>query len=119
MLSIRPAEPMLRMLPALPMLRMLPAEPMLRMLPAQSRLPIERKLSRLQRLRPATNFDFRPRLYICTPEMIVRVFVGAILFLVIGYSAWWIAWYAGSQSSGSSLPEPPYANLIVAHRAGS
>jgi hypothetical protein len=51
--------------------------------------------------------------------MIARVFVGAILFLVIGYSAWWIAWYAGSQSSGSSLPEPPYANLIVAQRAGS
>jgi hypothetical protein len=48
--------------------------------------------------------------------MIGRVIAGAILFLLVGYAAWWIAWYAGSQSSGSSLPPPPYANLIVNQR---
>lgn len=48
--------------------------------------------------------------------MIARFFFGALLFLIVGYAAWWIAWYAGSQSAGSSLPAPPYANLIVAQR---
>ena len=37
---------------------------------------------------------------------------GALLFAFIGYAAWWIAWYAGTQSSGSALPAPPYANVI-------
>ena len=111
MLRIPPAEPMLRMLPALPMLRMLPALPMLRMLPALSRLPMERKLSRLQRLNPRTSFRCRPRLYIC--KMIGRFILGALAFLIIGYSAWFIAWYSGTQSgNGSTLPAPPYAGVI-------
>lgn len=51
--------------------------------------------------------------------MIARFFFGALLFLLVGYSAWWIAWYAGVQSNhGSTLPEPPYANVLTA-RQGS
>ena len=111
MLRIAPAEPMLRTLPALPMLRMLPALPTLRMLPALSRLPMERKLSRLQRLNPRASFRCCPRLYIV--RMIGRFVVGALAFLLVGYSAWFIAWYSGTQSgNGSSLPTPPYAGVI-------
>jgi hypothetical protein len=107
-----PALPMLRMLPAEPILRMLPALPMLRMLPALSRLPTERKLSRLQMLSPFARFRINPRLSI--PRMVGRFVFGALLFLVVGYSAWWIAWYSGTQSgSGSTLPTPPYANVIA------
>jgi hypothetical protein len=47
--------------------------------------------------------------------MIGRFVLGALAFLVIGYSAWFITWYAGIQSGhGSTLPTPPYSNLIVA-----
>ncbi len=47
--------------------------------------------------------------------MIGRFLLGALAFFVIGYSAWFIAWYSGTQSgNGSPLPKPPYANLIVA-----
>jgi hypothetical protein len=103
---------MLRMLPAEPMLRMLPALAMLRMLPALSRLPTERKLRRLQMLSPFASFRAQPRLSI--PSMIARFVFGALLFLVVGYSAWWIAWYSGTQSgNGSTLPTPPYANMIA------
>ena len=45
--------------------------------------------------------------------MIGRVIGGAILFLFVAYAAWWIAWYAGTQSSGATLPAPPYANVIA------
>ena len=48
--------------------------------------------------------------------MIGRFIAGAILFLFVGYAAWWIAWYAGIQSSGPSLPAPPYANVIAGQR---
>ena len=48
--------------------------------------------------------------------MFGRVVGGAILFLFVAYSAWWIAWYAGIQSGGSSLPAPPYANVIAGQR---
>jgi hypothetical protein len=113
MLRMPPAEPMLRMLPALPILRMLPALPMLRMLPALSRLPIERKLNRLQRLCPLASFGSDARLYIAR-NMIARYFFGALAFLVVAYSAWFIAWYSGTQSgNGSTLPTPPYANVIA------
>jgi hypothetical protein len=113
MLRIPPAEPMLRMLPALPMLRMLPALPILRMLPALSRHPIERKLSRLQRLKPLTGFETGPRLYIAR-KMIGRFLLGALAFLAIGYSAWFITWYSGVQSGhGSPLPPPPYSSVLV------
>ena len=45
--------------------------------------------------------------------MIARFVFGALLFLIVGYSAWWIAWYSGTQSgNGSTLPTPPYANVI-------
>ena len=112
MLSTPPALPMLRMLPALPTLRMLPALPMLRMLQALSRLPTERKLSRLQMLNPFASFRAKRRLSI--PSMIARFVFGALLFIVVGYSAWWIAWYSGTQSgNGSTLPTPPYANVIA------
>ena len=112
MLRIPPAEPMLRMLPALPMLRMLPALPMLSRLPALSRLPTERKLSRLQRLYPLTSFRALGRLSI--PVMIGRFVLGALAFMVIGYSAWFITWYSGVQSGhGSPLPPPPYASVLV------
>jgi hypothetical protein len=101
------------MLPTLPMLRMLPALPMLRMLPALSRLPTERKLSRLQGLYPLTSFGTLPRLYIAR-IMIGRFLLGALAFLIIGYSAWFIAWYSGTQSgNGSTLPTPPYANVVA------
>src|ERR1700716_3230506 len=113
MLRIPPAEPMQRMLPALPMLRMLPALPMLRTLPALSRLPIERKLNRLQRLYPLTSFAPPPRLYIA-PPMIGRFFLGALAFMVIGYAVWFITWYSAVQSGhGSPLPPPPYSSLLV------
>jgi hypothetical protein len=112
MLRIPPAEPMLRMLPALPTLRMLPALPMLRTLPALSRLPIERKLSRLQRLYPLTSF--RPLMRLSIQVMIGRFFVGTLAFIVVGYSAWFIAWYSGVQSGhGSPLPTPPYASVVA------
>jgi hypothetical protein len=46
--------------------------------------------------------------------MIARFFLGALAFLVIGYSAWFIAWYSGTQSgNGSTLPTPPYAGVLV------
>ena len=48
--------------------------------------------------------------------MVGRFLFGALLFCVVGYSAWWIAWYSGTQSAGSTLPAPPYANLIVDKR---
>ena len=111
MLRTLPALPMLRMLPAEPMLRTLPALPMLRMLPALSRLPTERKLSRLQMLNPFASFPTKPRLSI--PRMIARFVFGALLFIVVGYSAWWIAWYSGTQSgNGSKLPTPPIAHVL-------
>jgi len=113
MLRIPPAEPMLRMLPAEPMLRMLPALPMLRMLPALSRLPTERKLSRLQRLKRLTGFETGPRRYIAR-KMIGRFFLGTLAFVIIGYSAWFITWYAGVQSGhGSPLPPTPYSSVLV------
>mgnify|MGYP001793180040 CR=1 FL=1 len=43
-----------------------------------------------------------------------RYFGGLILFLFVAYAAWWIAWYAGAQSGNSSLPMPPYGNVIAA-----
>jgi hypothetical protein len=46
--------------------------------------------------------------------VIGRYLLGALAFLVIGYSAWFIAWYSGTQSGhGSALPPPPYANVII------
>ena len=48
--------------------------------------------------------------------MVGRVIAGAICFLFVAYAAWWIAWYAGTQSSGSPLPEPPYANVIAGQK---
>jgi len=48
--------------------------------------------------------------------VIGRVIGGAVCFLFVAYAAWWIAWYAGTQSSGSALPPPPYANLIAGQK---
>jgi hypothetical protein len=46
-------------------------------------------------------------------QMIGRFILGALAFLIIGYSAWFIAWYSGTQSgNGSTLPAPPYAGVI-------
>lgn len=46
--------------------------------------------------------------------MIARFFLGALAFLIVGYSVWFIAWYSGTQSgNGSPLPPPPYANVIA------
>jgi hypothetical protein len=46
--------------------------------------------------------------------MIGRFFLGAIAFLAIGYSAWFITWYSGVQSGhGSPLPPPPYSSVLV------
>ena len=46
-------------------------------------------------------------------EMIGRFVLGALAFLIVAYSAWFIAWYSGTQSgSGSPLPAPPYAGVI-------
>jgi hypothetical protein len=46
--------------------------------------------------------------------MIGRFFLGALAFIVIGYSAWFITWYSAVQSGhGSPLPTPPYANVIA------
>jgi hypothetical protein len=60
---------------------------------------------------PPTSFRGSPRLFIY--EMIGRFVLGALAFLIVGYSAWFIAWYSGTQSgNGSSLPAPPYAGVI-------
>jgi hypothetical protein len=45
--------------------------------------------------------------------MIGRYVLGALAFFVIGYSAWFIAWYSGSQAGHSALPPPPYANVVA------
>ena len=45
--------------------------------------------------------------------MIGRFLGGVILFLLVGYAAWWIAWYAGAQSGNPSLPPPPYASVLA------
>jgi hypothetical protein len=46
--------------------------------------------------------------------MIGRFFVGTLAFIVVGYSAWFIAWYSGVQSGhGSPLPTPPYASAVA------
>jgi hypothetical protein len=50
--------------------------------------------------------------------MIGRYLLGALAFLVIGYSAWFIAWYSGAQSGHVTLPEPPYANVVVNQGGG-
>jgi len=40
----------------------------------------------------------------------MRIFRGLfalIAFVGVAYAAWWIAWYAGTQSNGPTLPPPP------------
>jgi len=46
--------------------------------------------------------------------MIGRYLLGMLAFVIVGYSAWFITWYAGVQSGhGSPLPPPPYSSVLV------
>lgn len=42
----------------------------------------------------------------------MRAIAFLVLIAIVLYAAWWITWYAGTQSSGSALPPPPGAGLL-------
>jgi hypothetical protein len=43
----------------------------------------------------------------------LRAIGALILFAAVAWAAWWIAWYAGTQSSGATLPPPPGAGALA------